>query len=127
MDSPSGSSLSALGFYLLTSLIFVFGAMAEFAVILVIKQKLDWKKASINDIHKVSPMEDEKTNPANISKTPGKIGPIKEMNLAPKTLQEKSIGLSSLLLSTTKIDLFAFILFNFSYFIFNCIYWTAYY
>ena len=91
-----------------------------------IKQKLDWKKAAINDTYNVSILEDEKTNTANISKKSGKIGPIKEMNLAPKTLKEKSIGLSSLLLSTTKIDLFAFILFNVSYLIFNCIYWTCY-
>ena len=126
MDSPSDSSLSALGFYLLTSLIFVFGAMAEFALILVVKQKIDWKKAAINDTHNVSILEDEKTNTANISKKSGKIGPMKEMNLGLKTSKEKRIGRSSLLLSTTKIDLFAFVLFNFSYFIFNGIYWTSY-
>ena len=41
-DSPTGSRLNSLGWYLLISLLFVFGTVLEFIAVLILKQLVDW-------------------------------------------------------------------------------------
>ena len=41
-ESPSESTLNWVGVYLLASILFVFGTMVEFTIVLIAKQKLDW-------------------------------------------------------------------------------------
>ena len=43
-ESPSESRLNALGVYILLELLFVFGTIVEFAIVLVVRQKIDWSK-----------------------------------------------------------------------------------
>ena len=129
MDSPSGASLSALGCYLLTSLLFVFCAIAEFAGVLFLKQNFGWKKPAINDtiLNGTSFKDSMQPNTANSPNGSSKITPSNIKKLDLKVFGSKTVGLSSFLVCTTKIDHFAFVFFNLSYLIFNCIYWANYF
>lgn len=124
-ESPSGSKLNALSSYLLVSLFFVFGTMVEFSLVLIIKQKLEWdgyepekilQKKNTSCCHnfcKVDTIEEMGNNPKRRDK-----GGIQQQNL-----RGKQPVLVKVLPRTTKIDIVAFFVFNFGYFVFNCFYW----
>ena len=125
-----------MGRYILTSFLFVFGTMVEFAIVLVGKQKGDWdNKAlklkgkntkvrlthsgkqcrSLTSIGKVDPVEDEN----NVSKT------TKEEEITNTVLAIERLAFLKEMPRTTKVDFIAFAIFNISYVMFNIIYFVV--
>ena len=126
--SPSADSLNALGVYLLVSLFFVIGTMIEFAIVLVIKRKMDSKmNSNSDDPRTVTAVRRKKMNywPSRLPKTFTAENPIPTEDSKrnqPPTVIDK-IESESI---TDKIDMAAFFLFLFSYFIFNIVYLSWY-
>ena len=132
-NSPSGSQLSALGLYLLVSLLFVFGTMVEFAGVLIVMQKLELDtNASKGNENRRRPETSFEEKESVCIHTISKVEPIddvmqdSETRRGRGTLNRRSRvnhpGYFNALPRTTKIDFVAFFVFIFSYFIFNCIY-----
>ena len=125
--SPSGSKLNALGAYLLISLLFVFGVMVEFASVLFYKQKMEWylklpKKFDM--AQNIDKMQSRyQTKQGNLKSR--KIGRNKR-KIEPITLMDSRHQIQKIMAITTKIDYVAFVLFTFSYFIFNLIYFCLF-
>ena len=133
--SPSGATLSALGCYLLVSLLFVFCTMIEFAFVLALHQieKLE----TVDNTSLVIGMKNINngiTKPRiinrDITKISQKLGG--DENTKYKTdegmekvgCRQRFLRLFKSMPSTTRIDLFSFSVFNLMYFAMNCIYWT---
>ena len=102
--------------------------MAELALVLIIKQKDEFEKHSTNSSNHELMARDNIRTKTEIFSVRGntQITPIKEMKHEGRTFQDKQILLLTVLPLTTKIDAFAFIIFNLSFFVFNCVYWTMY-
>ena len=99
-ESPSGSTLNALGIYLICSLVFVVGALLEFGVVVLLsrtnlKIRKNVRSATIEAVNE-------------------------DMTIQPKKNCMVSIP------PLHAIDLIAFWLFLFLYLLFNCIYWAHY-
>ena len=86
------------------SLQFVFAAMAEFSLVLFVKQIQEWKNIETTKAGAVQVTADQETR--NIPFSNGTCSKLHGLRL------------------TTKIDLAGFVLFNFSYLIFNILYWA---
>ena len=127
--SPSGDKLSKLGFYLLTSLVFVFFQMLEFASVLVLKELYERK----NDLDsgKVTSRQVKEIQIAM-----DKVLPFQEMNRDIDINSKTELGKASLRVKkpkfferlplTRRIDFLAFITFHLAYFLFNVIYWNQF-
>ena len=125
--------MNALGMYLLCSLVFVSGALTEFAIVVVLSRRPT--TAGINAINPTTQTVNEDTH-AQLRRrirTPYKL----ENDTLAQTSntaivngymdsQEKKNCILNLP-SVHTIDLAAFWLFIFFYFSFNCIYWLFYY
>ena len=129
--------MDALSYHLLVSLLFVFGTMIEFAVVLVVKQKLELEKDKSKD--RPDGLKFETTAPKN--KTRPDINVVKadliegmeddstngrDGGRRQGDLKTKKLGLFKASSLTNKIDFAAFVVFIFGYFIFNCFYWVHY-
>ena len=124
VESPSESKMNRLGMYLLMSLLLVFGTMLEFVMVLIIKQKLDQSKKSIEDNDKRF-SENEERFGEYIKKA--SVPEIVDQHVTPN-LKTHILTFSKDMPSYRKIDIIAFLLlsgfflcFNFVYFI-VCIY-----
>ena len=122
-ESPSGSKLNALGKYLLCSLVFVVFALIEFAVVVVLKRRLDGGASVVDKlttggphITRVNPQGGymEKSEPS-INEKLGNI-----------IFVQKNCGSLKSTQTTDNVDNVALILFFASYLIFNCVYWVEY-
>ena len=101
--------------------------MAEFALVLILKQKRDWKRDAVHVNDDGSILEDKnQTKTETFSKNTIWIAPSEETKIDRKAFEEKTLGWFYALPFTTKLDLLTFIFFNLSYFTFNCIYWAIY-
>ena len=125
--------MNALGYYLVISLFFVFGTVVEFALVLIVKQKLEWDgyfSGGANDGWKLerSPQENNFRCPNNvvnidaIEEVVNDTNTTNEREMQQRRLRVQQLRFSKTLPLTTKIDFLAFLIFNFGYFIFNCIY-----
>ena len=137
-DSPAGSALSALDCYLLISMLFVFGTLVEFSLVLFLYQNLIGEDNSMNvsfDGLKKEPgqarISPEDENRRRIMKQLEM--KINSPNLMARRLYRKSLipeakkkDLFRQLGLMRKIDFTCFFAFNFSYFVFNVIYWATY-
>ena len=97
--------MNALGFYLLISLLFVFGSMVEFAAVLFYRQKIDQSNRSKTSMDKKSGRIHRKIGiewPTNDGMDPEEV-----------------------LVATSKIDWMAFVVFIAFYSIFNFIYFCV--
>ena len=146
--SPSGSELNSLDYYLLISLIFVFGTLVEVALILIMKQgqyilmirtglfgtALDNSSNStineyetIPNVNGITPI-DTNFPELGIAKQGMKISVIgdkwrKDMNKTEKQIRHNIFATLSL---SSKLDSFAFIAFVLIYVIFNVIYFSKF-
>ena len=137
-DSPADSDLSALDHYLLVSMIFVFGTLVEFALVLFLNRKFSYLENSIDN--PVDKGKDKTNHSGKISSNDGKEHKVKTVETEIKPwnpsgwrLDIKSMNTESDKMKifrqirvTNKIDLISFFLFNLSYLFFNIIYWAKY-
>ena len=138
VESPSGSVLSALDYYMLICLLFVFGTMIEFSLNLLVSRVLE-DKASVakriavrsNNYGSENKSNDKSTNNHEDSKSCGEIKTVANLWAFETRQQTKKnatvddIDCSNLTL-TTKIDFSALAVFTFSFFLFNIIYYNAF-
>ena len=138
VESPSGSVLSALDYYMLICLLFVFGTMIEFSLNLLASRVLE-DKASVakrivlrsNNYGSEDKSNDKSTNNREESKSCGEIKTVANLWAYDTRQQRKKnatvddIDCSNLTL-TTKIDISALAVFAFSFFLFNIIYYNAF-
>ena len=131
--SPSGATLSSLGYYLLISLLFVFSTMLEFAFVLALRQiqKMEtFYNTNLIIEMKSNGMAKQTAMNRDIIKIRPKLGEDQQSQF--KTDQEivkfgcreRLLGMFRSMPLTAKIDLFSFSIFNLMYFIMNCIYWV---
>ena len=126
-----------LGFYLLVSLLFLIGTMIELAIVLIVKRKLDLERkefsCSTNALSLTIKSPEMKVRRRSLRT---KVDPVdgkcqhfnKERNVGSERryIGEKKTGLWTVSSATDKIDFLSLVLFLFSYFIFNCVYWINY-
>ena len=135
-ESPSQSDLNALGIYLLCSLSFVFGALVEFAVVIVINQmakqkdgisgnKLDAPQAQPWK-HFHNGLRSRMTQFRLRKKIMQKRCIDSEFKKETTTMQQSNNTWESILPESKKIDFAAFWLYLFLYFSFNIAYWVRY-
>ena len=106
-------------------MIFVFGALAEFALVLFLNQTIKGKNNATND---------SSNGIKNLNEYPKKVfvinGREEKTKIGTISLSKKFAGSSKKQLVqleiSKKIDSISFVVFNFSYFVFNVIYWTSY-
>ena len=127
--SPSGDKLSLLGLYLLTSLIFVFFQVLEFALVLVLKDLYEPKLGKTTN-------HDDKSDSGKIisrqmqemQSSMGNVLPFEEMNsdidINSRRFWVKQPKFFEKLPLTRKIDFLAFIIYHIAYLLFNIIYWN---
>ena len=133
-ESPSGDELSLLGAYLLISLIFVFFTVAEFAVLLILKEVHD------HGLHRTGLTRDVSISGMFLSKyvtgrqnTAGQVSQLEKIDddLTSGGVNEQRRTMShsitpkffQTLPLIRKIDFSSFFLYHFTYVLFNFIYW----
>ena len=125
--------LNRLGVYLLTSLLLVFGTLVEFSVVLIAKQRLDWKKKSsdANDKNyesklKLAWQSNKHTNVPDCTRELQNANENSENEMKNQFLELSQmlngIASSENIPSYRKVDIIAFILFTGFYLCFNLIY-----
>ena len=133
-NSPSGPILSPLGWYLLISLLFVFGAISEFAIALILHRKeKSATSTSSNESTKANEnvecfqltkqIANERTNSKRIrpaDKTT-KLEPYE--GVARTGIFGINLHAMESMPFSTQIDVLAFVTYNLMYLIFNFIYW----
>lgn len=133
-ESPSGDELTLLGAYLLISLIFVFFTVAEFAVLLILKEVHEQR------LHLTDLSRDDSISRMVLSKyitrrqnTAGQVSELEKINddLTNDGLNEQRRTMSHIITPKLfqtlpiirKIDFYSFFLYHFTYVLFNFIYW----
>ena len=115
------------------SLAFVFGAMAEFALVLFVQRNMEQENTTIGK-HYDGFDSDGKVSPKsmNIGEELGKTEPHKEtgnwvdeMKMPKMSFYKRTVKKLRTLHLTTMIDIGAFFVFNLSYGIFNIIYFVS--
>ena len=123
-ESPSEAKLNPLGRYILVALLFVFGAMVEFAFVLMVKQKMDW-------YNNCNGLEGNQKRIARCERSFQNVWHAnQDLNLT-QAINEKYESQDSSKVTfleniplTSKIDYTAFIVFIISYLLFNVIYFS---
>ena len=135
VESPSGSKLSALDYYMLLCVFFLFGTIIEFAINLLISRIIDEKK---NVSEQNCPNKTIERGVTNISMNNiEESKPCNDISLTNNVWElnhEKIGGLATFLKNkswktlrmTTKIDIIGFIAFNSSFLLFNLIYYIIF-
>ena len=136
-DSPTGSRLNLLGWYLLISLFFVFGTVLEFILVLVTKQMVDWVKTqktidvaqhqfSLNSAKIHDELQNSQCNVElieTISHTSGIDSSLDQSKLRPMATYPEFFKTLSI---TSKIDYVSFFVFSVLYMSFNFAYFIFY-
>ena len=121
-NSPVGQDLSALDIYLLVSLLFIFGTMIEFALVLLTNRTIKPYTGSNNRVYVYDEADFESLKE---NKTKQAIHNQKlDMNDNPLFICPFLIF--KRLELPTKIDFLTFVIYNLSYLIFNIIYFSIY-
>ena len=131
-ENPSGSDLNALGLYMIICLIFVVGALIEFAVVVLINRSSAGMRKQRDKPPQMLTMErtneqmvtgnprlccNKVENGNEIAKTKPAVKPIHSLV---RTLIDNTFP------HLNYIDLFAFCVYFCLFALFNCIYWTTY-
>ena len=126
--SPSGATLSSLGYYLLISLLFVFSTMLEFALVLALRQiqKMEtFDNTNLIIEMKNNGMAKQTAMNRDIIKIRPKLGEDQQLKFKPDQeiakfdCRERFARMFRSMPLTAKIDLFSFSIFNLMYFIMN--------
>ena len=138
VESPSGSVLSALDYYMLICLLFVFGMMIEFSLNLLVSRVLQDKAnvakrivlrsnnyGSENKGNDKSTINHEESKSCGEIKTVANLWAFETRQQTTKNATVDDIDCSNLTL-TTIIDISALGVFAFSFFLFNIIYYNAF-
>ena len=135
--SPSGSKLNALGCYLLISLFFVLATMIEFAVVVIMKRRLEWNpKGNIKRPLHLTAHRKFYRKPSCLRKR--KFLQLDEIQMEMQDLKSlnseisgkkgrkcRCIGSNCMMSSLTEtIDFISFLTFSASYFLFNCVFYA---
>ena len=137
--NPSGANLNALGCYLLISLFFVIATMIEFAVVLIIKRRLEWiprntmrqgfdSTTNQRCRRRNSGIRNRKFLPADTMESHSKNYYNSSLDISiTKPNKHQLIGSNWMISSLTEaIDFVSFITFSASYFLFNYVYYATY-
>lgn len=137
--NPSGANLNALGCYLLISLFFVIATMIEFAVVLVIKRRLEWIPKNTTrqgfDLtanqrwrNRFSGIRNRKLLPINTMESHSNNYYNASLDISiMKPNKHQLIGSNWMISSVTEaIDFVSFITFSVSYLLFHCVYYATY-
>ena len=133
-ESPSGDELTLLGAYLLISLIFVFFTVAEFAVLLILKEVHE------QGLHRTGLTMDDSISGMVLSKyvtrrqnTAVQVSELEKINddLKNDVVNEQRRTMSHIITPKLfqtlplirKIDFSSFFLYHFTYVLFNFMYW----
>ena len=141
--SPTGSQLSSLDVYLFISLIFVFSTLLELAIVLLVKQthhhlmkKSTGTKSILNSMMQSPKVTIGTGNITSVQTNDQEIDswtPTMEITSNKKGIRENMKDTTTLTLGRNifrdislynKLDIMAFLVFNFSYIIFNVIYFS---
>ena len=115
-ESPSTTTLCALGIYLIVSLFYVFGAMAQYSIVLCIMRCMENDK---NREDKIEPALGKIVNdPRSTQQVPSKNAIIKK-----KYQQTEGVDLKRM---CRILDFASFFIFSISFAIFNAYYWSQY-
>ena len=119
-----------MGTYILASLLFVFAAMAEFALVIFIKQNSDWRNHDRIGIRLEKEIQIQEKSSINVvAPVDGLKSRIKDAQYDVPKAKHSSMTTFELICNlpiTSKIDYSAFVVFNFTYLILNCLYWIHY-
>ena len=120
--------MTAMGTYLLVSLLFVLGTMIEFAVVLILKERLE-RNAGRSCESQSKPAKNTLCQTCMLDKKvlEGKPDVLKKHGGTERTGKDVTKELVSSKVSdlTRRIDYTALVLFNFCYFIFNTFYFFS--
>ena len=118
--------MTSLGSYLLISMVFVFFPLVEFAVLLILKEVNERQPRDIVVVKDQSKSIKKFLGQiTELRTTDGKVAPLQESTETQKTtLSIDRTGFFKNLPLIRKLDVLAFFIYNFSYLIFNCYYWT---
>ena len=128
-ESPSGTQLNALGIFLLSSLVFVVAALAEFSAVLFSNSQVsqdEMQKRKYEEVKEcninVSAQLRRRLNQSNVIGNVGTTGKIDIETLNVVEFSPKRCFLNIYLMC--KVDYIAFWLFHTSYALFIFIYWS---
>ena len=147
--SPVGSELSSLDYYLLVSLVFVFGALVELSFVLVAKRTLQLLCNNSRDttpvtnsrsntlIHEDESAIDSKKSIFVDTDCPGLQNPNPRMDIFVMEEQLRKVpnevskpsqkhSLFSKISMATKFDFLAFVVFNLCYIVFNVVHFSKF-
>ena len=109
------------------SMAFVFGTLVEFALVLFLNQTFKGKSNATNDSSNGLKSANEYPKKVFVIKGREEKTKIRTVSLSKKLPFAGSSKKELVQLGITgKIDSISFVVFNFSYFVFNVIYWTSY-
>ena len=122
--------------YIIVCMGFVFSAMLELAIVLVLKQKQGWVNAMENVIEYDAHLEEtifktrvEVANDVSNREMAREVGSnveeTKDNEIGNASRWSRIVGIFHSLPFTTRIDLSAILLFYLFFFVMNCIYWTT--
>ena len=115
-DSPSTTTLCALGVYLIVSLFYVFGAMVQYSVVLCIMRCMDNDK---NREDKIEPAIIKVGNP------PRSAEQVQTNSASTKKKNQRTEGVDLKRICRI-LDFASFFIFSISFAIFNAYYWSQY-
>lgn len=138
VESPSGSKLSALDYYMLLCLFFLFGSIIEFAINLLISRIID-KKKKVSErilyqpynktiergVTNISMNYIEESKPCNGLSSTNTVWELNDEKVGGLATSLKNKSWKTLRM-TTKIDIIGFIAFNSSFLLFNLIYYIIF-
>ena len=130
-ESPSATQLNDLDKYLLFSLLFVVGALVEFAIVVVLSRRKRFQRKDVENqfksmIKMIGVFDGHLRRRIKRENRISNIYTHKASDTRPYKEDNDYKGKESNLLSNTNvhmIDFTAFILFNFMYILFNFVYW----
>ena len=118
--------MTSLGSYLLISMVFVFFPLVEFAMLLILKEVNERQPRDTVVVKDQSKsMKKFLGQITELQTKDGKVAPHQEGTETQKiTLPIGRRGLFKNLPLVRRLDVLAFVVYNFSYLIFNCYYWN---
>ena len=130
-----GTGLTNLGSYLLSSLVFIFFTMLEFALVLILKEVNE--RRAYETIQNKDESQSKKVDARHLTELENNVAqvlPLQEMNHDLKTGERAGgeqiiscisrTGFFANLPLTRKLDIFAFVTYNMSYLFYNLYYWN---
>ncbi len=118
--------MTSLGSYLLISMVFVFFPLVEFAILLIFKEVNERQPCDTVVVKDQSKSIKKFLGQiTELQTTDGKVASLQEITETQKfTLSIDRPGFFKNLPLVRRLDVLAFVIYNFSYLIYNCYYWN---